>query len=76
LALGIAREGNPVLKHAITTSPLWAAFLKVAVMVLVSAGIWRGRRYRVIVALVPLTLIAYAALLAYHLGSLSGFGWI
>lgn len=76
LLFGIAREGNPVLVNALMTSPLYAAFFKIAVMVLVSVGIWRGRRYQVVVALVPLGLAAYAVVLAYHFGSLSDLGLI
>lgn len=76
LAAGIAREGNPVFGHLIRASPHLAAFFKIGVMLAVSIAIWRGRRYRAILLLAPLTAGLYAALLAYHLGSLSGFGFL
>lgn len=74
LLLGIAQEGNPVFGPLISASPLLAAGFKVIVMLLVSIGIWRGRRYRAILAVAPLALALYAMLLAYHVGSLSGYG--
>jgi len=74
LATGLASEGNPVFGHLIRVSPQFAAFFKVAVMLAVSIAIWRGRRYRAILVLAPLTAGLYAALLGYHLGSLSGMG--
>jgi hypothetical protein len=73
---GIASEGNPVLAMILGTHPLMAAGFKIAVMIVVSYGIWRGRRYRAILVLAPLALAIYAALLGYHLGSLSGLGWL
>lgn len=76
LATGVAREGNPVLKDVIVNSPLGAVFFKAAVIVLVSMGIWRSRRYRPVLLLAPIALAIYTALIAYHLGSLSGFGLI
>ena len=72
LAWGLAREANPVFGHLIGQSPLFAGVFKVSVMLAVSVGIWRGRRNRSILVLAPLTAGLYAALLAYHLGSLSG----
>ncbi len=74
LASGMAREGNPVFGHLIRVSPYFAGVFKVVVMLAVSVGIWRGRQYRPILILAPITAGLYAALLAYHLGSLSGFG--
>jgi len=76
LASGMAREGNPVFGHLIRVSPYFAGVFKVVVMLAVSVGIWRGRHYRAILLLAPLTAGLYAALLAYHLGSLSGFGFL
>ncbi len=72
LANGLAREGNPVFGSLIQFSPRLAGVFKIAVMIAVSVGIWRGRRYRAVLMLAPLTAGLYAALLAYHLGSLSG----
>jgi len=76
LASGLAREGNPVFGHIIQVSPYFAGLFKVVVMLAVSVGIWRGRHYRAILMLAPLTAGLYAALLAYHLGSLSGLGFL
>ena len=76
LTLGIASEGNPVLGNIIQTNVFLAAGLKVAVMVVVSAAIWRWRAQRRILAIVPFALALYAAVLAYHLGSLVGLGWL
>lgn len=76
LATGIAREGNPAFGSLISASPLVAGAVKVALMAAVSVVIWRNRRIRSIVVLAPLALMGYVALLAYHLGSLRGYGWI
>lgn len=76
LATGVAREGNPVFGHLIGLSPQFAGVFKILVMIAVSIGIWRGRRYRAILMLAPLTAGLYAALLAYHLGSLAGLGFL
>lgn len=72
LTYGLASEANPVFGSLIQLSPQLAGLFKVGVMIAVSVGIWRWRRYRAIVLLAPLTAGLYAALLAYHLGSLSG----
>jgi hypothetical protein len=45
----------------------------VTVMIVVSAVIWRWREHRSILAIVPFALALYAAILAYHFGSLAGF---
>lgn len=76
LFLGIAKEGNPVIGSILLANPVVAAGFKIAVMVLVSVGIWRWRRYRVITSLAVLALVLYSGLLAYHLGSLRGLGWL
>lgn len=76
LRLGIAQEGNPVLGMILGSSPFLALGFKTALMVLVSLAIWRGRRYRAILAVAPTALALYAAVLSYHLGSLSGLGWL
>jgi hypothetical protein len=73
LALGIATEGNPVFGNIIQTNGFLAAGLKVGVMIVVSMVIWRWRDHRSILAIVPFALVLYAAVLAYHFGSLAGF---
>jgi hypothetical protein len=76
LRLGIATEGNPVLGSIIQTNGLLAVAVKVAVMITVSVVIWHWRSHRRILAVVPFALALYAALIAYHLGSLSGLRWL
>jgi hypothetical protein len=76
LQVGIAHEGNPVLGAILGASPLLAVVFKTLVMIGVSIMIWRGRKYRAILALAPSALAIYAAVLAYHLGSLNGLGWL
>jgi hypothetical protein len=72
LRLGIAKEGNPLFANIIQTNGFLAAGLKVAVMIVISAVIWRWREHRSILAIVPFALALYAAVLAYHFGSLAG----
>ncbi len=74
LFTGVAREGNPILGSVIASSPLWAAFFKVAVILVVSFGIWRWRRYRAVLALAPVAMTTYVWVIAYHVGSLRGLG--
>jgi hypothetical protein len=76
LRIGIATEGNPVLGNIIQTNGFLAVALKVAVMIAVSTVIWHWRSHRRILAIVPFALALYVALLAYHLGSLAGLGWV
>ncbi len=76
LATGIASEGNPILQGLIAQHPLAAVAFKIGVVVFVSIGIWRGRHLRVMLALALIAAAAYAAVLAYHFGSLRGFGLI
>ena len=72
LTMGVAKEGNPMLGNLIETNGFLAAGMKVVVMIAVSAVIWHWRGHRRILAIVPLALALYAAVLAYHLGSLAG----
>jgi hypothetical protein len=74
LALGVAVEGNPVLGAALRQHPLLAVVIKVGAMLLVSVVIWRGRKTRAILAVSVAALALYAALVAYHVGSLRGLG--
>ena len=76
LTMGVAREGNPMLGNLIETNGFLAAGMKVVVMIVVSTVIWRWRGHRSILAIVPLALALYAAVLAYHFGSLAGLGWL
>ncbi len=76
LTLGIAAEGNPVLEAAARRNPLLAVAVKVGVMLLVTAGMWHGRTSRVILGLSVAALALFAAVVAYHAGSLRGLGWL
>jgi len=73
---GIAREGNPVLAALFDRHPMYAVALKTGLILLVSVLIWRGRRYRIILAMSLVALGAFAAIVAYHLGSLRGLGFL
>jgi len=67
---------NPVLAPLYATSPYLAVVFKVAVVALVSIGIWHQRRYRYVLAVSLLALAIFTGLLAYHLGSLRGLGYL
>lgn len=74
LTFGLADEGNPVLRTLIEADPLLAVAFKVGIVIVVSVGIWRGRHLRVMLALSLIAVAAYAGVLAYHVGFLSGSG--
>lgn len=74
LSLGIAAEGNPVLDAAAREHPLLAVAVKIGAMLFVTLGIWQGRSRRVILALSLIALALFGAIVALHLGTLSGLG--
>lgn len=74
MGMGIASEGNPVLNAALQEHPLLAIAIKVGALLLVSAGIWHGRHNRAIIMLAPIALGIFAAVVAYHTGTLYGLG--
>ena len=76
LLLGIAAEGNPIYSSIIQTNGFFAAGFKIVVMLVVSVVIWHWRDHKRILMLVPFALALYAAVIAYHLGSLRGLGWL
>ncbi|MDP2300721.1 MAG: DUF5658 family protein [Coriobacteriia bacterium] len=76
IALGIASEGNPVLAAAGERHVLLAVAAKVAGTVVASAVIWHGRTRRSILGLSLVAIGVFSALVAYHLGSLVGLGWL
>jgi hypothetical protein len=76
ISLGIATEGNPVLDAAARTHPLFAAAVKIGAMILVTLGIWHGRTLRAILALALLALALFGGIVAYHVGTLSGLGYL
>lgn len=77
LGLGIAREGNPILAGAADTyGPLVAIAVKFGAMAVVSTVVWHGRKRRSMLALSLLAAMVFAALVAYHAGTLRGLGWL
>jgi len=76
LGLGIATEGNPVLAAASAQHPLLAVAVKMGGMILASVGIWCGRRRRSILGLAIVAVGIFAALVAFHLGTLRRLGWL
>ena len=76
VGLGIASEGNPVLAAAGEYHLLFAIAAKVGGTVVAIAAIWHGRRRRSILFLSLVALAAFAAVVAYHVGSLVGLGWL
>jgi len=67
---GIAHEFNPVLASAFAAHPHLPIALKVCLVLLVSACIWRWRRYRLVLGTSLFGLGVFAAVLAYHLTNL------
>lgn len=76
LATGLASEGNPVLRALIGVHPWAAVAVKIGAIIGVSLIIWHGRRVRIVLATSLVALAVFAAVVAYHLGSLDGFGFI
>lgn len=66
LQANIITEGNPILASLINASPSAAVVFKVGVVVLVSVGIWHGRKYRAILGVTIFALVVYAGVIAYH----------
>jgi len=69
---GAATEGNPIMRALIGNDPVIALFVKVALVALVSFEIWRQRRYKVILGLAVIFLVAFVALTVYELALVSG----
>jgi len=76
LSSGIATEGNPLLATLFEAHPLAAVGFKVFVIAMVSIILWLGRRLRIMLAISLLACAVFAAVVAYHLGSLAGMGYI
>lgn len=76
LGLGIASEGNPVLLAASQQHPLLAVALKIGALIIVSIVVWHGRRRRLILGLSLVAVAGFAALVAFHVGTLRGLGWL
>lgn len=71
LAAGIATEGNPVLAPLFAQGPMQAWAFKSALILLVSLGIWQGRRMRAILGVAVFALFTFAAVVGYHLIGIS-----
>lgn len=73
VTLGIATEGNPLLASLFEAHPAIALAFKVFVVAMVSAIIWARRRVRIMLVIAIVACGIYIAVIAYHLGSLTGF---
>lgn len=71
---GIAAEGNPLLAALFDTHPMAAVAFKIFTIFLVTAIIWHARHQRAMVMVSLFAGAVFSAVLAYHLGSLVGFG--
>jgi hypothetical protein len=69
-----AVEGNAVLARLIAASPEGAALFKAAVVLGVSIVIWKGRRYRVLLATALLAVAVFVLLAAYHFATIARLG--
>jgi hypothetical protein len=57
-------------------SPWYAIAVKLGSVLLVSVGLWHGRRRRIILALALLALLVFGGLVAYHWWYLSMLGYL
>lgn len=73
---GVAREGNPVIGALLASHPLLALGFKVAITFWIASVMWLRRDSATIRAITAVTFVGYGALIAYHLGGLSGLGVI
>ncbi len=76
LVFGIAREGNPVLVAAGRRSLLLPVALKLGGLLVATAIFWIERKRRFVLGLSLVVLAMFAALVAYHWGTLRGLGWL
>jgi CHASE2 domain-containing sensor protein len=74
LQAGIAIEANPVLANLFATNGNGALLFKITVMSSVSLGIWLARKHRAILSVALGALIAYLALIAYHIAGMTVCG--
>jgi len=71
---GAAVEANPVLAGMLTEAPAQAWLLKTTVMLLVSIGIWWGRKTRAVLEVAVGALALYVVLTVYHVSGLAASG--
>lgn len=74
VSAGVATEGNPVIGQLLVQGTFQAWAFKTAVMLLVSIGIWRGRRMRAILEVAVGALGLYVALIGYHISGMAASG--
>lgn len=67
--LGLAREANPLLEPALAGSPLLFMAIKLALVSMGVALLWRLRHRRTAAAGLIASAAAYAWLIAYHLSA-------
>lgn len=67
--LGLAREANPLLEPALTGSPLLFMAIKLALVSMGVALLWRLRHRRTAAAGLVASAAAYAWLIFYHLSA-------
>jgi hypothetical protein len=60
-------EANPVMRILIGNDPLGALFVKLAIVALVTLGMWRQRRYKVILGLAVLTFAGFVMLAGWEI---------
>jgi hypothetical protein len=65
LAAGF-REGNPVMASLISADPRLAAMVKLLSVLAVSLGIWKLRRYRMILQVALFTFALFCATMLVH----------
>lgn len=73
---GGAIAGNPILDAVARHDPRLAVALKVGVMLLVTAGMWRWRRRRAILILSLFALAFFSGVVALHWGTLHALGYL
>ena len=69
-----ATEANPVLNGLLARDPQLAALFKFGMIAAISAVIWMGRRYRLVLATGLVALVTYSLVIVYHIGGLTAVG--
>jgi hypothetical protein len=69
-----ATEANPVLNGLLARDPHLAAVFKFGMILTISAVIWMGRRYRLVLATGLVAVFTYSLVIVYHLGGLAVVG--
>jgi hypothetical protein len=69
-----AAEANLAIGGLLAVDPLLAGAFKAGIMIAVSIVIWKGSRYRLIVATGLAAFVGYCLLMVYHVGGLAAIG--